>query len=98
MGNEMSPDRQERHEALEGFEAKLTNGHRGDIKVMSDHLVELSRSFRVILRTDFVKPSELATFCEAKHRGMKPRFGWPAAFSVATVVCTVAGLIFKFAG
>lgn len=87
MTNGMSPDRQEKHDTLLGFEEKLTNGHRGDLNTMSDHLVALSRAFRVVLSTDFVKPSEL-----------KSKFGWPAASSVGFITCAVVGLILRFAG
>ena len=95
MENKMSPERQIHHDTLEAFEDKLTNGHRGEIKDMSDHLVALSRSQRVILRTDFVTPTELSRFCYAQHK--KLRFGWPGFASVVFVTVAVVGLIFKFA-
>jgi len=88
-GLDMDPDRQERHDALAHNEDRLTNGGRGDVTAMSDALVEMSRSLRVLIATDFVTPET----CERNHASMPPRFGWPACFAVVTVavaVCAIA--------
>ena len=96
MPTEMSPDRQERHDALKEFEEKLTNGHRGDVGTMSDCIVEMSRSFRIVLKTTFVKPDELKRHCADEHQKLKPSFGWPVASSIVFVTCAIVGLVFRF--
>ena len=62
---------------------------RGDVTAMSDALVEMSRSLRVLIATDFVTPET----CERNQGLLRPRFGWPACFAVVTVavaVCAIA--------
>jgi len=86
----MGPDRQDRYNSLENFEQKLTNGGRGDIGTMCDHQVEMSKALRVMLKTDFVTPEELGTFCAARHLNFKPHpINWPTAGIIVGIVTPV---------
>lgn len=90
----MSADRREKYDKLKEHEAKLTNGHRGDLHAMSDALVDVSRALRVILDTDFVTPSQ----CEASHRDVvaqtsKPMFGWPASVTAIGLMVSIVAIV-----
>jgi hypothetical protein len=95
----ITPDRQERHDALVNFEDKLTNGKRGDIATMCDHLVEMSKAMRVVLMTEFVTISTLDAYCNERHSAThnERRITWPlAAVIVGLAVPVVTKLLGLF--
>lgn len=90
-----SQDRQDRVEALQHLEDKLTNGKRGDIDTMCDYLVEQGRALKLMLRTDFVK----ATECVAKKTGKcmpeTNKRAHPINWPTAAIIATILGIIWR---
>lgn len=63
----------------------LTNGHRGDVALMGEVVADMA-----VVLADLSEHG-----CAVQCR---PRFGWPAAVTVISVLVGAVGLIWRLAG
>jgi len=89
----MTPEAQQRYNDLDDTVKKLSNGHRGDPLIMSDGIVNISKTLQVMLSSDYITEVK----CIASHDKIiediqASRFGWKALAAVVTACATLFGL------
>lgn len=89
----MTPEAEQRHNDLNDTVMKLSNGHRGDPLVMSDGIVNISRTLQVILASNYITHEQ----CSFSHEAMKDdikaaKFGWKGLAAVLVGCATAFSL------
>ena len=92
----MTPEAQQRHNELDDTVKKLSNGGRGDPLIMSDGIVNISRTLQVILASNYVTTEQCKNSHEELVEDIKDsRFGWKALAAVLVACSTLFGLGMK---
>lgn len=91
-------NRGEGQQAKHGFVEKcdyhirhLTNGGRGKLDSMSDALVAMLEVQKWQLSVDYMTHEDYAAY----HSAQKPRFGWPLAATIITIVISLLGIAMR---
>lgn len=92
----MTPEAKQRHDDLGETVSKLSNGGRGDPLVMSDGIVNISKTLQVILASNYVTYDT----CKRSHDKIMEdisgqKFGWKALAAVFAGCSTLFGLGYK---
>ena len=92
----MTPEAQQRYNDLDETVRKLSNGSRGDPLIMSDGIVNISKTLQVILASNYVTKDQCLDHKEdILGEVQASKFGWKALAAVITGCATLFGLGYK---